>query len=108
MNTQQILAILIAGKSTFFVMLALCVNEIFCWNCPLSRYLPPRGCRDPNVNGGNVNLVPESMTALVAFNRKEEGVLPGGEARAQLISGPSIHFYLQNFLLVNFFSIQKK
>ena len=59
-------------------MSALCVNEIFCWNCPLSRYLAPRGCRDPNVNGGNVNLVPESMTALVAFNQKGEGVLQQG------------------------------
>ena len=55
-----------------------------------------------------MNLVPESMTALVAFNRKGEGVLPGGEARAQLISGPSIHFYLQNFLLVNFFFNSEK
>ena len=50
-----------------------------------------------------MNLVPESMTALVAFNRKGEGVLPGGQTRAQLILRPSIHFYVQNFLLVDFF-----
>ena len=50
-----------------------------------------------------MNLVPESMTALVAFNRKGEGVLPGGQTRAQLISRPSVHFYVQNFLLVDFF-----
>ena len=56
-----------------------------------------------------MNLVPESMTALVAFNRKGEGVLPGGQTRAQLISRLSIHFYGQNFLLVDFllFSIKK-
>ena len=50
-----------------------------------------------------MNLVPESMTALVAFNRKGEGVLPGGQTRAQLISRPLIHSYVQNFLLVDFF-----
>ena len=55
-----------------------------------------------------MNLVPESMTALVAFNQKGEGVLSGGQTRAQLISRPSVHFYVHNFLLLDFFNFQRR